>query len=152
MSEKVAAKVSEPAQTQPSKAVPEQVLTVDNNPELAALLAGPDTEYDAIEAFAAKYKDRTIEFDANIGYMNNHGSYQTRYDILILAGNYNEPPMTGPNFQFRDVNLVNDLHLTGSNVPDTLGAGANLHVIARVEGFNSAQGLFFLKPISTQVR
>lgn len=151
VTEEVATKTTEPAEPSPADAAQEQVLTADNNPEFAALLAGSDTDYDLIEAFAAKYKDRTIEFDANIGAMNNHASYKTRYDILILSGNHNEPPMTGPNFQFRDVNLVNDLHLKGSNIPDTLGAGANLRVIARVESFNSTQGLFFLKPISTGV-
>lgn len=143
---------SEPAEVAAVTSAPEQTLTVANNADLAALLAGSDSDYDAIEGFAAKYKGRSLEFDANIAYMNNHGSYKTRYDILIAAGDYSETSMTGPNFQFKDVNIVTDLHLTGSNIPDGIGKGDNLHIVAQVEDFNRVQGLFFLKPVSTEVR
>jgi hypothetical protein len=143
---------SEPAKATPAASAAEPTLTVQNNAELAALLAGSDSNYDGIEAFATKYKDRTIEFDGNIAYMNNHGDYKTRYDILIGAGNYSATSAIGPNFQFKDVNIVTDLHLTGSNIPDGIGKGNNLHIIARIEGFNRVQGLFFLKPVSTTVR
>jgi hypothetical protein len=143
---------SESATAAPVASAAEQTLTVQNNAELAALLASTDSDDDSIEGFATKYKDRTIEFDGNIAAMNNHGDYKTRYDILIGAGNYSATSMTGPNFQFKDVNIVTDLHLTGSNIPDGIGKGDNLHLIARVDGFNRAQGLFFLKPVSTTVR
>lgn len=146
------AEPSEPAKATPVASAAEQTLTVQNNSELAALLAGSDSDYDSIEGFATKYKDRTIEFDGNISYMNNHGDYKTRYDILVGAGNYSATSTTGPNFQFKDVNIVTDLHLTGSNIPDGIGKGDNLHIIARVEGFNRVQGLFFLEPVSTTVR
>ncbi|MGO4186379.1 DUF4839 domain-containing protein [Pseudarthrobacter sp. TAF60_1] len=143
---------SAPATPTPLASTAEQTLTVQNNAELAALLTATDLDYDRIEGFATKYKGRTIEFDGNIADMNNHGDYKTRYDILIGAGNYSATSMPGPNFQFKDVNIVSDLHLTGSNIPDGLGKGNNLHIIARVEGFNRTQGLFFLKPVSTSVR
>jgi Domain of unknown function (DUF4839)/PASTA domain len=128
------------------------VLTVKNNKDLAALLAVTDDCSDTIEGFAAKYIGRTIEFDGNIAYMNNHGDYKTRYDILVNAGNYSKTSSIGPNFQFKDVNIVNDLHLTGSNIPDSVSTGDNLHVIAQVEDYNSTQCLFFLEPVSTKVR
>lgn len=131
---------------------PEQTLTVENNQDLAALLAGSASDGDMVEAFAAKYKGKNIEFDGNIATMSNHGSYKTRYDILIAAGDYSTSKMTGPNFQFQDINIVSDLHLTGANVPDSIGKGQNLHITATVEGYNRAQGLFFLKPVSTKVR
>ena len=83
--------------------------------------------------------------------MNNHGDYKTRYDMLILAGDYSESSAIGPNFQFRDVSTL-DLHFTGSNVPDSVGKRDNLHITAQVEDYNSTQCLFFLGPVSTQVR
>ena len=147
----------EPEESAPTEAAavasePEQTLTVENNGDLAALLAGSASDRDMVESFATKYEGKNIEFDGNIAYMNNHGSSKTRYDILIAAGDYSKSTMTGPNFQFKDVNIVSDLRLTGSNVPDTIGAGQNLHIIARVEGYNPVQELFFLKPVSTVVR
>ncbi|WP_113684648.1 DUF4839 domain-containing protein [Blastococcus atacamensis] len=144
----------EPAATSsaaPKAPVADEVLTVENNEDLAALLAITDPSLPAVGQFAAEYRGRTIEFDGNIATMNNHGTYATRYDILIGAGDYSEASSAGPNFQFRDVNITSDLHLTGT-VPDTIGIGDNLRVVARVGDYNSTQELFFLEPVSTEVR
>lgn len=73
--------------------------------------------------------------------MNQHGDYETRFDILICAGNFSETSSSGPNFQFRDVNITNDLQLTGPNIPDTIGVGQNLRLVAKVEGFNGTRAL-----------
>ena len=95
---------------------------------------------------------RTIDFDGNIAYMNPHGSYTTRSDLLIAAGDYSTTAFAGPKFQFWDVNITNDLHLTGSNIPDTIGMGTNLRVVAEVGEYNSTSGLFLLEPVRTEVR
>jgi hypothetical protein len=71
---------------------------------------------------------------------------------LILAGDYSEDSASGPYFQFVDVNIVWDLNLTGDNIPDSIGAGDNLHILAAVEDFNESNGLFHLKPIETVFR
>jgi hypothetical protein len=130
----------------------DEVLTVENNEDLAALLAIKTPGAAEVGEFAAEYRGRTIEFDGNIAYMNNHGGYTTRYDLLIYAGDFSTTTVSGPNFQFRDVNITNDLHLTGPNIPDTIGAGDNLHIVARVVDYNRTSELFFLEPVSTQVR
>ena len=130
----------------------EETLTVENNEQLAALVASKNPSVAEVGAFAAEYRGRTIEFDGNIAYMNNHGGYTTRYDLLINAGDFSPTTSSGPNFQFQDVNITSDLHLTGSNVPDTIGTGNNLRIVARVGDYNSTQELLFLKPVSTQVR
>lgn len=136
---------------QPVAAVPaeETPLTIETSADLAALLTGP-SEGPSVEAFAQQYAGRLIEFDGSIGAMNNHDGYSTRYDILIVNGDYSETHSNGgPNFQFRDVNITNDLHLTG-DVPDTIGVGTNVHVIARVGSFKDQ--LFQVEPVSTEVR
>ena len=140
-----------------SSAVPptpaaDEILTVENNAELAALLAIENPGFPAVREFAAKYRGRTIEFDGNIAYLNPHGSYTTRYDLLINAGDYSTSASAGPNFQFQDVNITNDLHLTGSNVPDTIGTGTNLRIVAEVGDYNPTQELFLLEPVRTEVR
>jgi hypothetical protein len=128
------------------------ILTVKNNADLAAVLAVKD-EFDPIVGeFAKKYAGKTIEFDGNIADMMPHGNYKTRYDILIYPGDYNETTAIGPSFQFKDVNVVYDLKLTGSNIPETIGRGQNLHITAVVEEYNENNGLFFLKPVSTEIR
>lgn len=139
---------TEPPPTTAAEA--EEILTAATNADLAALLAGPDCG-GAVESFASTYAGRTIEFDGSIAAMNNHGDYDTRFDILVVPGDGGQSTV-GPNFQFRDVNIVSDLRLTGSNIPDTIGVGQNLHVIAQVEGYDSNSCLFLLKPVSTGIR
>lgn len=128
----------------------EEVLTAANSLELAAILAEPDNCSATIGTFAATYSGRTIEFDGNIATMGPHGTNETRYDLLVSPGDYSETTAIGPTFQFRDVGIA-DLHLTG-DVPAAIAQGDNLHVVAKVEEFNGDQCLFFLDPVSTQVR
>lgn len=126
-------------------------LTPANSPELEALLTGP-ADGASVEAFAQTYAGELIEFDGSIGAMNNHDGYATRYDILITYGDYSETHSNGgPSFQFRDVNITSDLNLTG-DVPDTIGVGTNVHVIAEVGSFDPMSMLFQLKPRETRVR
>jgi hypothetical protein len=125
---------------------------VETNEELAALLELPDYCSPAIADFADRYSGRTIAFDGNIGAMNDHGDYATRYDILIGAGDSSETSAPGPAFQFRDVNATSDLHLTGSNIPDSIGVGDNLRLTAQIDRFEGNSCLFLLKPLSTESR
>jgi hypothetical protein len=83
--------------------------------------------------------------------MMPHGNYTTRYDILILAGDYSETTFSGTNFKFEDVSIF-DLNLAGPEIPVTIGAGQNLRITAVVEEYNEDPGLFFLEPVSTEIR
>ncbi|MGY2129373.1 DUF4839 domain-containing protein [Blastococcus sp. SYSU DS0617] len=149
-----AAQMSEATTAAPVATSPavEEILTVENNADLAALVVLTDPGAAAVGKFAAEYRGRTIEFDGNIAYMNTHGGYTTRYDLLIGTGDYSETTSPGPNFQFQDVNITNDLHLAGPNIPDTIGIGDNLRVVARVGDYNGTQALLFLEPVRTEVR
>ncbi|MFI9487368.1 DUF4839 domain-containing protein [Promicromonospora sp. NPDC052451] len=129
----------------------DQVLTIVNNKEFAALLSVGDTCDESIARFANKYAGETIEFDGSIADMVNHGSYDTRYDILLGPGDKGPETGFGPAFKFEDVNFL-DLRLTGANKPDYVGAGDRLHLIAEVGEFNPVQCLFLLEPVSTEAR
>lgn len=130
---------------------PDGVLTPANSPELAALLAGTDYCAPDVAAFAAAHRGQTIAFPGSIGAMGPHESAETRYDILIGAGDFSETSATGPAFQFRDVNTTYDLHWVGS-VPDTIGVGANLSITAEVDRYEERSCLFLLEPVTTAVR
>ncbi len=138
-----------PISAPPTESDPE-VLTVENNEELATLLSSSD--YAIISAFAEKYVGKTIEFDANIAYMALYKNSKTRYDLMINVGDYSETTQIGPSFKFEDVNVTHDLYLTGDNIPEYIEAGLNIRVTAKVVNFNENTGLFFLKPVSTKIR
>ena len=143
-----------PETAAPDSIVPavEPALTADSNADLAALLRGTDTCAETVGAFATKYRGRTIEFDGSIGAMAKHDEYNTRYDILVSYGDFSETVSHGgPSFQFRDVWIL-DLNLVGSDIPDSIGVGANLHVVAKVGEFIANQCLFLLDPVTTTVR
>lgn len=129
----------------------EEVLNVNNCEELAALLRLKDEFDPSIAEFASKYQGRTIEFDSNVAYVSPHGGYNTRFDYLIYAGDYSESEVSGPSFQFEDVNYY-DLHLEGDNVPDTFDVGLNIHVVAKIAEYDSESGLFKLEPVAITIR
>lgn len=135
----------------PSPKPDDVVLTPEHSPELAALLAGTDTCASEIAAFAAAHRGQTIAFPGAIVAMGPHKSAKTRYDILINAGDFSEASSPGPDFQFRDVNTINDLHWTGS-VPDTIGVRTNLSITAKVDSYEERSCLFLVKPVTTAVR
>lgn len=127
------------------------VLTSKNSAELASMLKLGNYCDESIDKFSEKHRGQTIAFEANIGAMNNHGSYKTRYDILLTAGPYSETTSPGPAFQFRDKNTTSDLHYKG-DAGDTIGVGTNLHVKAEVGEYEPETCLFLLEPIETTVR
>jgi hypothetical protein len=154
----------EPAPTQPESAPTEpptptepaaaENITVENNAEFAALLAGDlGSCGDAIDAFAATYRGRNIDFDGNIADWGPHGDYDTRFDFLIYGGDYSmeSPVYAGPPMKFEDVNRF-DLNLTGDNVPDGVSTGDNFHIVAEIVEFRSIQCLLILDPVSMELR
>ena len=134
-----------------SSALNTQNITVDNNEEFRALIESPEPDNATVEQFVSKYKGRTIEFDGNVADVIPYKSYKTRFDFLIYPGDYNPNSTHGPSFKFSDVAYY-DLHLTGNNIPDSIGTGQNLHIVAEIIEYKSIQGLLYLEPVTTSVR
>ena len=136
----------EPAST----ASPEpEVLTADNCPALASMLAGSDQDFGAFESFGSEYSGKTIQFDAHIADMQRVEGMKTRFNVLICAGDYGAT-YTGPNFQYHDVNFY-DMHVEPSSV-DSLTAGMNVRVTAEVQSYNKYSSMIELRPVETLVR
>lgn len=131
---------------------PVEILTIDNNEDLARLLFVGDSCGQEVADFAAKHKGQTIQFDGHVGAMGPHGTYNTRFDILISPRDFDESDGRGPSFQFQDVSFY-DLGFTGLNSPDSVGPLDKLRVTAVVEEFDPNYGcLLFLDPVSTESR
>ncbi len=149
------ATTQEPETSEPGEPEAEQILTVENSEDLAALLDGPACDEDAFLAFAGGYQGRTIEFDGHISDLQNHGDSDTRYDILLDTGDFSETTLAGiqngPSFKFEDVNF-SELNFTGPEVPDSITMGDNVTVTATVDQWNADNCLFFLDPVATEVR
>ncbi|MFD4576350.1 DUF4839 domain-containing protein [Streptomyces sp. NPDC058417] len=127
------------------------VITPQNNREFAALLKTPDSCDSANLDFAAKHKGKTVAFDGSIVNMAPHDDYNTRYDFLLGPGDKGPNTVIGPAFKYEDVNIL-DLKLTGTEIPATVRAGDKFRFVAEVGEFNAKQCLFFLDPVSTEIR
>ncbi|MFG2476604.1 DUF4839 domain-containing protein [Streptomyces fagopyri] len=127
-----------------------EVITPQNNPEFAALLTADSCD-DANLDFATRHKGQTVAFNGSIVNMAPHGDYDTRYDFLLGPGDKGPNTGVGPAFKYEDVNIA-DLKLTAKKIPATVGAGDKFRFVAAVGEFNADQCLFFLDPISTDIR
>jgi hypothetical protein len=135
----------------PAPTPSQEILTIENNEDMARLFKAGDFD-PFVSEFAKKYSGRNIQFDGYIAYMTPHEGYKTRFDILIYTGNYGKPSGNALSFKFEDINIVSDLKLTGSNIPESISVDQNLRITAKVEEYKEASGLFFLKPVSTEIR
>lgn len=133
---------SESTETPATTEEPLPNLTVDNCPELAAMLANKAEIDESYSDFVRKYDGRVIEFDGRIDYCTKHGDYNTRCDYLVSAGDYDPDHQIGPTFKFENVAYY-DLHTT----LDTVSVGLNVHIVAEVVSFDSNSGLFYLDPV-----
>lgn len=129
----------------------EEILTVDNNKDLAEILSTEAEASPLFKEFAEKYAGRTIEFDGNTAYVSRYRDYKTRFNYLIFVGDYSTTTFSGPEFQFRNVNY-NELHLTGDNIPDPFGSGNNIRITAKVVEYDENPGLIILEPVSIKMR
>ncbi|MFE9168849.1 DUF4839 domain-containing protein [Streptomyces kebangsaanensis] len=127
-----------------------EVITPENNPEFAALLKADSCDEANLD-FATRYEGQTVAFNGSIWHMAHHGDYKTRYDILLGPGDKGPQTAVGPGFKYEDVNIFG-LKLTGKEIPDTVGVGDKFRFVAEVREFNAVQCLFFLHPVSTEVR
>ena len=142
------AESEEPNSTTEPATEPVENLTVENCPDLAALLALRDPGDPSVSAFASKYSGQVIEFDGCVMNMQHHGDFNTRWDVLLGAGDYDENCALGPNFRLTDVAFY-EMNVSGG---DSVYAGLNVHVVAEVGDYNSSSQLFELEIISMTIR
>lgn len=142
----------EPSASEVAESIDSQILTVENNTKLAAVMSDGDSCSSEIADFADDFEGRTIRFDGNVGALNNHGNYTTRYDILIGFDDFDPNSQPGPSFQFRDVNTTSDLNYSNSDIPNTIGIGDNVRVTAKVVRYEPRTCLFLLEPVETEIK
>jgi hypothetical protein len=153
-SDKSTAAASEKPSATPAPAAAEsaaiEVITPQNDPEFAALLKADSCDEANLD-FAISHKGETVAFNGSIVNAAHHGDYDTRYDFLLGPGDKGPNTGIGPAFKYEDVNIF-DLKLTGKKIPAAVGAGDKFRFVAKVGEFNADQCLFFLDPVSTEVR
>lgn len=126
----------------------ETTLNTQTCPDLNTLLT--QTSEDA-SWFSSKYRGRIIEFDGYIADIVNHENYDTRYDVLILGGDYGASPSLGPYFRITDAN-THDMGIDDLFLPSYMSNGSNVHIVAKVGDYSSMQGWLELDPVTIEPR
>lgn len=131
----------------------EAALTVTSSDDLAALLAGGDGLAALCDKFASGHHGQTIEFDGCITFVANHGDYDTRYDLLLSAGDYVDENTAnpGPVFKFNDVNTT-DMGIKDMYLPDFISAGSNVKITAKVVEYDAGAEVMILDPVGVVAR
>lgn len=142
---------TEPPVTTDAPAVEDVVLTAQNDPGFAAVLAVGDSCDPSIAPFVETHRGRTISFAGSVVSIQPHGGTSTRFDILLGPGDEGAATTAGPAFQFRDENTTSDLGFAG-DVPDSLGAGTLLDVTAELVEYDPGSCLLHLEPVETRFR
>ncbi len=140
-------------QTEQTDLISNEKLTIDNCEDFANILKCSSEFDSSYSTFAETYIGQTIEFNGCITYLTNHGDYNTRYDILISAGDYvnADTANPGPIFKFEDVGL-NDLGIKDLYLPDYVSVGNNISIQAIVIEFDENSGIFKLAPVLIESR
>ena len=132
-----------------NEATPAGPLTVENCEEMADIFSNKEEFRPEYKTFAALHTGDEMEFDAFIADVQNHGDYTTRWDFLLMYGDYADENTigNGPYLQFQDVGRF-DLGYDG----DGLHAGMNVHVIAKVQSYDENRGILVLTPVEVSDR
>lgn len=132
-----------------NEATPAGPLTVENCEEMADIFSNKEEFRPEYKTFAALHAGDEMEFDAFIADVQNHGDYTTRWDFLLMYGDYVDENTigNGPYLQFQDVGRF-ELGYDG----DGLHAGMNVHVIAKVQSYDENRGILVLTPVEVSDR
>lgn len=126
------------------------VITFENNPTFAEIMTLTDEYDERIGEFFNNHIGDVIEFDGYIAAFDYHGSYTTRYDVLVAVGD-NDGPLVGPPLHYTNVSFFSDMSFD-ENTPDYLSVNDEFRFTAEIESYNESTGLVELDPVSTVYR
>lgn len=122
-------------------------ITIENNRDFADLIKISSTDSTSIKKFVNAHIGDIIEFDGCIAFMMNHGNYNTRFDVAMMAGSYTGTT-SGPVFSFENVNYY-DMNVSGS---DEVSQGMHFRITGKILGYNSSGNYIILEPVSLKAR
>lgn len=128
----------------------DQILTVENNKDLATILLPKSEDSSLWQAFYDKYKGRTIEFDANVADMRLLGDSQYTYTVLFYPGNYSDVTAYGPPMRDQRVVIPYDWHR--KNPDDVIVYKSNIRLVAKIVDYNSDTSVFDINIEGTSER
>lgn len=136
---------------EPNASTMDEILTVDNCAELAAVFSTHADIDPLYSEFAKKYLGKTIEFNGSIDHKDNHISYnpfngnsstsEYEYDILVSYGDYDVNSQIGPTIKIESVSSKKLGYDVSKTLPDFMAIGSNVRIKVRVGDYNEDTGI-----------
>lgn len=131
------------------------ILTTDNCPDLASLLATQGSWDPAYADFAKTYRGKIIEFNGSIDYKENtivinpftgEGKVsEYGYDVLLSSGDYDPNTQFGPTFKMEDLRSPDvGGDAISKSLPDFMTVGSNVRIRAKVGSYDSDSDIITL--------
>ncbi len=131
------------------------ILTIDNCPDLASLLATQGSWDPAYADFVKTYRGKIIEFNGSIDYKDNTIIFNTftgeskvseyGYDVLLSSGDYDPNSQFGPTFKMEDLRSQDvGGDAISKSLPDFMAVGSNVRIRAKVGSYNSDSDIITL--------
>lgn len=127
-------------------AIPTDVITIDTDPEFAALVNTNDNCSQPLIDYAAANAGKTIQFD---GYVANIAPSDTGGQRILVNPGVFDPAATpmGPSFQYVVPSAADMIITSGDASEITIGHGGTF--TAKLGQFDSESCLLSLEPVST---
>lgn len=104
-----------------------------------------DEEY---EKYFDSIQGIEVEFDGSIDIIQLREGYNTRYELLVTYGDYNETSITGPYMKVKDIAYGNEAGLEYGIIDN----GTNVKVKAKIVEFDMDRGYLVIDPIRIEKR
>lgn len=128
----------------------EEVITIENNDDFADLMKTNNDDYKKILDFVSEHEGDIIQFDGTVAFMMHsrnpitNEEYKTRFDVLMVGGNYDDAQTYGPQFAFENVAFYN-MNVVGT---DTVAERMNFTIKGEIVGYDSSGNCILLEPVS----
>lgn len=123
-----------------------EILTVDNNQDLADILTAEYVDTEKQKKFIDKYKGKTVEFDAIVYFMEQNPKAKTVYSYIIVPGE-DEQHIGASLFMIKDASMFT-FKWDSSTRPEYLTLKSKIRIQAQIDTGDDSLYIY-LRPTKT---
>lgn len=125
---------------------PEEIITIDNNSDFAAILTAEYLDLEKQAAFASTYKGKIVEFDCVVYDLAQNARHKTQYSYVLVPGE-DKDNLSAAMFYLKDKGMF-DFKWDSATRPEYLTLGSKIRIQAEI--VSGDDPLFiYLKPVRT---
>ncbi len=124
-----------------------EIITIENNSEFAALLTADYVDTDKQAKFVKEHRGDTVEFDCSVGVLFQNPKYDTIYDYILVPGDLVNSDIGAVMFYIDDAG-IGTFHWDRETRPEYLAYGSKIRIRAKIVTGDDPLYIY-LKPVKT---